>query len=744
VLLNGRRIAPYGVALDNDDTFVDLNSLPLAAVDRVEVLRDGASAIYGADAIGGVVNIVLRRDFDGAETALQAGQSTHGDAGRTYLTATIGTGKLATDRYNAFLTIDALRQSALDFSARDFSRSADQRPRGGADWRSFRSFPPTIQVAGEDPMAAPGCPPERIAPVPFGPGTRCMFDANPYQQLLPKVERGGALAVGSITPVPAVRVYSELSAHWAHTESQIAASPTVTALLPAGAITNPFGQDVLVFSWRPVEIGPRRAEVDVEHYRAIVGSQGTWQRWDWDVAMGYSAVNTDFGWKNQVRTSAIQAGLDSGTLNPFIDTNDPAALAAVRVDALDRYRSRTSFLQAKASSDVAELAAGPLGLAIGAEGRRESFSTQLDPLILAGEIAGSGTAGTADAAAARTVTAAFVELGWPVVPGIELQLAARNDRYSDFGSSTSPKVAVRWQPAKSVLLRASAGRGFLPPSLQQVNKPRTELAQGIEDPIRCPVTQSPDDCGLGGFISQQGNPDLKPERSRQYNYGLVLAPVPALSISIDFWRIKHQDKIVFGDGYILEHEDQFPGRVVRAPASAADIALGLPGPIIELRDTYVNLADRDVRGADLELRYRGATGGSGALTLNATASYLDRFVERVTPDSAAEDKIGLDARSRLRANFGATWERGPWQTGINLRFIGGYRYDPGDGNLKSIPSWTVFDLTAAWRDERNELLLVARNVADREPPFYDSAYGYDPLVHDPVGRFLSLLWRHSF
>jgi iron complex outermembrane receptor protein len=135
----------------------------------------------------------------------------------------------------------------------------------------------------------------------------------------------------------------------------------------------------------------------------------------------------------------------------------------VRVDALDRYRSRTSFLQAKASSDVAELAAGPLGLAIGAEGRRESFSTQLDPLILAGDIAGSGTAGTADAAAARTVTAAFVELGWPVMPGI-VQLAARNDRYSDFGSSASPKVAVRW-PAKACL-RARQVAAFAA-SLQQ-------------------------------------------------------------------------------------------------------------------------------------------------------------------------------------------------------------------------------------------------------------------------------------
>jgi outer membrane receptor protein involved in Fe transport len=745
VLLNGRRIAPYGVALDNDGTFVDLNSLPLAAVERIEILRDGASAIYGADAIGGVVNIVLRRDFRGVETRLRGGAS-DGDAASRYASVSLGAGDLATDRVNAFVVVDAYGRDAVPSTAREFSRSTNQVPRGGTDWRSPASVPPTVRIPGVGPRAGVGCPPEQVFGLgPDNPGSLCVFDFAPYADLLPKVSRLGLLAVGSVAATPSLRLFAELAANRTDTEAQVAAAGIFGAPLPAAVPTNPYGRDVLV-TWRAVELGPRHNDVTVDLRSAVVGAEGAALGWDWSVAAGASAIDTVYRSLDQLRTSTTLAALEAGTLDPFSASNDAAVLAPLKVDALDRFEGRSRYLQAKSTTDLTRLTHGPLALALGVEHRRESFATDLDPLTIAGDLASGGISGTADASGRRTIGAAFAELNWPALAGVELQLAARYDHYSDYGASTSPKVAVRWQPAKTVLLRASAGRGFLPPTLPQIYKPRTEFIGLGPDPVRCPVTDTPEDClGFDVLVSQQGNPELQPERSRQHNVGLVFEPVGGVSIGIDVWRIAHVDKVRFGDRYILENENLFPGHVVRAPASPEDIALGLPGPIIEFHDTYINVASRDTRGADLELKARLAPQPWGSVTVSALMSYLDRFAEQITPQSPAIDTAGLDGRPRVRAVFAATWQRGPWQTGVGMRYVGSYRYGADvDAPLRTVASWTVFDLQAGWSSRRNELLFAVRNLFDCPPPMRDDALGYDPAVHDPLGRSWSLSWRHAF
>jgi iron complex outermembrane receptor protein len=744
VLLNGRRLAAYGLALfDNDETFVDLNSLPLAAVERVEILRDGASAIYGADAIGGVVNIVLRRDFSGAEAAARVGQSTRGDARRAYASASLGAGDLDVDRYNAFVTLDAQRQDAVPMVARSFSRSADQRPRGGFDGRFPTSSPPTIQLPEGDPFAAADCPPDRVIPALISTvrGTFCAFDSNLYNPLLPQIERVGALAVGSIAPATDLRMYAELAFNHLVATKQLSPAP-VSTVVPADAPTNPFGQDAVVL-WRPLDAGRRQGETTIDFRHAVAGAQGAWRRWEWDIAGGATTIDTQAHGRNELRLSAVLEALRIGELNPFTRNNDPAVLASVRAERTDRYTGRSRFVQAKASTEVAQLEHGPLALAIGAERRRESFATALDPLTLGGEINGVSVS---DSSAARGVGAVFAEVNWPLAKGLEAQLAARHDRYSDFGSSTSPKVALRWRPAPALLLRASAGRGFLPPTLPQVNRPRA-AGEGVFDPVRCPVTQSFDDCGGGtGIYSQQGNPDLGAERSRQHNVGIVVEPIAGWSASLDVWRIAHIGKILFGGDYILRNESAFPGRVLRAPASPEDAALGLPGPILEFRDAYINVASRDVRGVDVELKGRFASVFEGALSLGATVSYLDRFVERVTPLDAATDAAGGDGRPRLRASASTEWQRGSWQLGIVARHIGSYRYlQPIDDAPRTVASWTVLDLNIAWRGARDRVSLTLYNVADRDPPFRSIGVGYDyQAMHDPLGGFVSLAWRHSF
>ena len=475
----------------------------------------------------------------------------------------------------------------------------------------------------------------------------------------------------------------------------------------------------------------------------MAGAQGTWRRWDWDLAAGLTTIDAEAHGRNHLSQSAVLEAVRTGALNPFIPTNDPAALAAVKAEFSDRTSGRSQFVQAKATTELAQLDHGALALAIGAERRRESFATALDPLTLAGDI--NGVSET-DVSLARGVGAVFAEINWPAAASLEVQLAARHDRYSDFGSSTSPKVALRWQPDKALLLRASAGRGFLPPTLLQLNRPRA-AGEGVFDPVRCPVTESFNDCGGGTNIySQQGNPDLDAERSQQHNVGIVVKPAPGWGASLDVWRIAHIGKIVFGGDYILRNEAAFPGRVIRAPASPEDIARGVPGPIVEFHDTFVNVASSDVRGVDIEVEGRVASVFGGALALGATVSYLERFVERVTPLDASSDAAGGDGRPRLRASASTDWQRGPWQFGIVARHIGSYGYlQPIDNAPLTVASWTVLDLTFAWRGPRDRVSLTLFNAADRQPPFRSIGVGYDyQAMHDPLGRIVSLAWRHSF
>jgi iron complex outermembrane receptor protein len=740
VLLNGRRVASYGVMLDNDGSFVDLNSLPLAAVERVEILRDGASAIYGADAIGGVVNIVTRNDFDGVEVELRGGGSTQGDSWRRGVRLGAGLGDLAADGWNAFIAVDASRQDATPATVRSFSRTGDQRARGGLDRRSLISFPPNLRVDGRR-IAPPDCPPERLTGTFGSPTLTCKFDISPDTDLLPQTERQGVLAVGSFAPGPSTRLFAELVGSRGRTAYRQAPATAFTTIAN-GAPGNPYDGDV-EFNWRVLG-DPRRSLSTVDFASATLGAEGLYAGWDWTLAAGSSRIATRVRSINQVRTSLLDDAIAAGTLTPLSGELDAAAIQALTTDIADRWRGASAFVQAQSSTDLVALAHGPLQLAVGTEFRRDRWSTRLDPLTLAGDIGSTANLGTADVDARRRVAAAYAEVNWPAAPGLELQLAARHDSYSDYGSSTSPKLALRWQPAQSWLLRASTGRGFLPPSLAQINRPRSTEGFGYGDPARCQVVGEDDPRCFYFFTRiQEGNPALQAERSRQHNVGAVVEPVDGFSVAIDFWRIEHADKIVFGETYILDNEQLFPGRVVRAPPTPEDVAAGLPGAIVEFRDTYINVSSRSVRGVDLEWRGRLAPRPWGRLAFDGLVSYLDHHDERITPQSGTQRLAGRDGRTRVRAQAGVSWSHGAWRGGARVHHIGRYRYEAFPFQREASP-WTSLDLSAGWTGGGGDLTVVLRNATDREPPMVDANLGYDPGVHDPMGRTLLLAWRVTF
>ena len=743
VLLNGRRIVNFGVATlgGNGNSFVNVNDLPLAAIDRVEVLRDGASAIYGADAIAGVINVVLRSDYLGAEAQATFGGASEGDRRSVYLATTGGTGDIAVDRFNVLASAEYQYYERLPFTSRSFSRSGDHRSQGGFDLRDPFGFPPTVHFPDRPPQAGPGCPPERTR---FSAGqSECVIDYAAEEYLLPVVERYSAVLVANGNLAGGMRVFAQLLLGRTRTTDQ-SRPAGVSVVLPKDAPANPFAADIGL-SWQPPNHGPRAEEVAIDLANVVTGLRGDAGGWDWEAAVGYGRSVSEYRGSNEFQLSKLQRALNEGALNPFVADNDPAALAAVTVSESDRFTSTQTFVNIKGTKELMQARHGPLALAVGFERARAVVSNALDPLLIVGDIS-NGLGAIEETHGRRDLRAFYAELNWRALRTLEMQLALRRDDYSDFGGATSPKLAVRWQPVDSFLARASAGTGFRAPTLFQTNAPRITFFDVIADRLRCPVTQSSDDCIREVPHALLGNPALQPERSRQYNLGFVWEPTVGLSAGLDLWRIDQNDKIMFGGEFILDHEAEFPGSVVRAPATAADKALGLPGPIVGFRDLYLNLAEASAKGIDLDVRRR-LVGTAGQLTVGATASYQYTYNVRFTPDAPRINLMGTDGYPRTRATAMVLWQRDTWETSLTLNFIDSYRYrEFVTGSDKKMASWTTIDGQLTWQlNNRDKLMLYVRNLTGRDPPFRaDDPAGYDSFVHDPVGRFITLTWRHRF
>lgn len=744
VLLNGRRLVPYGVALEDGGAFVDLNSLPLAAVERIEILRDGASAIYGADALAGVVNIVLREDFSGVEAAVSSGARTRGDARRRSASLAAGRGRPGADRFNVFGVAEVLSQEGLPSTARRFARSADQRANGGSDNREREGSPPTLRFPGGAYEPAPGCPADRIRAATPGPGEECAFDPALFSFLTPDVARADVLLVGKYR-LPAVSVFLEASAGRTRTTRQFSPAPA-SVRLPAEAATNPFGRAVDVF-FRVPEAGPRSQRATVDADRVVAGASDASGGWDWEIAGGVNRIGTDLRLTGHLRRAALETAVRSEAFDPLSTTRDPRSVEPLKVATRDRFDSELRFVQARVGGELARLAHGPLGAVFGVETRRERFSTRLDPATRSGDIAGESIVLLEDGGAARRVSAAFAETSARPWEAVEVRLAARFDRYPVFGGELSPKATIGWQAAPAWSVRLSAGRGFLPPALYQIHQPPYAQEEEIRDPSRCPVTRLADDCVRTVPYYLAGNRALQPERSRQASGGLAWAPDEATSFSLDAWQVDHRNKITLAEEHFLEQEALFPGHVIRAPAAPADVALGIPGPIVGLRDAYINLARRSARGIDVEARIARPLPGLGKLTLVGMTSWQRSFRSQLAAGAPFAELAGSDGRPRMRAQVTAAWEAGAWEAEIAWRHVGGYRYeDAVAARARRAASWSPLDLHASWRAPGGvRLALTVTNLFDRDPPYRsDRAAGYDAHVHDPLGRTFLASVRLTF
>jgi len=418
VLINGRRVANYPFAQNIDEAFADLNSIPISAIERIDILKSGASAIYGSDAIAGVVNVILRNDFRGLEVAGRTG--TTQDGGGTEYGATLigGWGSLARDRFNIMGTLDYFQRDKIIAEKDRGYATANQTSRGGFDFRSPTGNPGSWILPGGVVQPFANCPADRRAPDPGGlNGDACTYNFASDNWLLPKTERIGFFGRGTFEFSQNLSAFAEYS--WANNLTNQSSAPTPAGgPVPAANPSNPFGTTVNA-RFRFTEVGPRLNEIDNTNQRLVA-----------------RLINAAF--------AGTVPGF-TGTFWNLLGSNPAGLVNALRVKPTRDGTYETSGVDAKGSMELFSMAGGKAAVAFGAEFRQEELADTPDPLSRLGVIAGSGgTSSKAD----RDITSGYVEFSLPAFKNFESPASVRRSpsRASSTARAAAPTAPLSATP----------------------------------------------------------------------------------------------------------------------------------------------------------------------------------------------------------------------------------------------------------------------------------------------------------
>jgi iron complex outermembrane receptor protein len=749
ILVNGRRVASYATAQDLQQTFVDLNSLPMAAVQRIEVLKDGASSVYGSDAVAGVVNIILYKEFTGTDITAQWGGSTQG-TGQHEKSAALqtGFGKLEEDGYSVVFSVDAQQRDKLQQSDVAWLRDADFRKqqRGSLGWN-------VTNYAGTDPTQTLGGVRGPLQLVPYsainpdGAGQVLAYNPSPYETLIPGIQRIHSSLRGTVKLNADTEAYVDLLHSYSRADQTFSAPLTVSSslrawnngtkrldtipvVLPVGHPNNP-GATPLPFTATLFDLGPRLKQDKVTFYRALAGVKGTLAGWDWDTAVAHSSSKLEETVQNFVNRYAFQKVLADGSYNFFDPSqNSEAVRNRLRLSTLRPAESTLDTLDFSAAKDIWNLPAGPLGFAAGFQWRREKMDSQTSTAVLSGTelrpalniIEGS-----------RSVSALFAEFNVPVVKNLSVNVAGRADHYSDFGNAFSPKASARYQAAPWLLLRGTVSRAFRAPSLPEITDSTAVSYTGVIDP-RDPLTPT---LSRGVTVITIANPALRPERSKNLNLGVVISPTSSSSIGLDYYRIRQEGVIGTESATTtLDNELTSPEKVAR----------GADGRITTLYRQFRNQGQRDVSGIDLDLRQRFVDQDWGKLTLAGQLSRVLRFAEPLSDGAPLTNGAGTNyfgSIPKWRGVTSATWEQGKWSSTLTWNYVGSYAQNTHLD--ESVAAFSTFDVTSSWQvTPKANVTFIVQNLANKRAPWDYSASGFDYTQADPRGRFASLKLNYKF
>jgi iron complex outermembrane receptor protein len=808
VLLNGRRLANF--ASPGDNAGVDLNNIPSGAIQRVEVLKDGASAIYGTDAMGGVINFITRKDYQGGELNLYALGTQEGGAGKKSISASAGFGDIFKDRFNVFATVDLQKLDALNSSQRDFIQEYDLPGRLGPQLSSnpfpanvdltvpqlnalnaFVAANPNTALKGSGPngiwqplvpgssarrvnfaksSCTGGANPNSVTPSSLGGREGCAYNYMGDTEIYPKSEKASLVGRATFQATDNHQVF--LEALFSKSETDYAASPatsgniaaSVGVTLPASlqavtGITTP-----VAFRFRLSDAGKRTSRVESEATRFVLGAAGVLGEWDYEAAINRSTNKaTDENLSGWVSNSRLRAGMVSGAYNPFVVSTPTgkAFIDSIQLTGAARISEGTSTsLDGKLSRALTRLDGGDLVLALGAEIRREETQFRATDVLKSNDVVGDrSTSGAllADTDHSRKVMGAYAEVVAPVTKQWELQFALRHDRYdgvfnaatnttSPKLNSTNPKLGVSFRPDRTLLGRASFGTGFRAPSISEMFRPvRAGItASFVRDPVSGEIGQLP--------VDRFSNPELKPEKSKQFSVGLAFEPSRHWGGSVDYWTIRKTDIISeIGEETIFSNPVYYNN-----PAIVARFSDGFVNVITVKKE---NRGKLNTSGLDVALRFSGDESALGRFGVSLNGTLVTEYKFSTDPRSPLVDGLGRfrddKAVQRWRHKINLDWDRGPFGLTLSNTYRSGYRDQNVEGlaapewNNRDVEAYSLWDLSGSWRfNKQLRLRAGVQNLLDTAPPFTNQSryfqVTWDPTYGDPRGRSFYASLQYSF
>jgi iron complex outermembrane receptor protein len=716
VLIDGRRLpkAPFvGSA-------VDINSIPMAMVERIEVLTDGASAVYGSDAISGVINVVTRKDFTGV--MMSAG---------IHQPVTEGGDK---EEYQALIGVKSDRGSivaGVSHSTRGMVYTRDQ-PWGVTQGVSV--FGNNIQIIDDEGNAGAF---ERLPGFACDSGgfwvngTLCSFDFNSVAANEAEIRNTAFFANGNWNINDNWNLY--LNGWISRVESFGRYAPVPGAVvIGADSPNNPTGTNDVILYHRFAAAGNRDTSTDNNVYDLLMGLRGNLFGVDLDIgARRTESKYYELG-RGFIVASTADQFINDGTYDIYDPFNAPedvlkAMTATVGRDAV----FRQTELFANGSMDLFKMGGGTAMLALGAEYRKETYADVYDSLSEAGVILGSsGNSSSGD----RKVTSVTGELNLPIFKGLEASIAGRFEEYSDYGDDFAPKLSVAFAPMKGMKLRASAGTGFRAPSLDILNSKTTFSAEPVNDPATCRIFNGGTDCPPNTLVQVDtffvANPELDSEKSKQWSVGGSFDVTNCLNITADYWSIKIDDAI----GQVSPQEliDRTNGTDPRPIPPGLGVTRGGNGAIVRIDAGYANEGTANVEGLDLRVLAQYGIGSFGRLKHDLSYSYTSSY--KLDGDQIA----GLLGQPKNRGTLANTWVWGDFDVNWIVNYIG--KNGSGDGE---VPAYVTHDLQVNWNTpiKGGKLTVGVVNLADRYPTLvpYDGRpfnyYLYDAYGQTPYVRY---------
>ncbi len=752
VLLNGRRLP-----LDSSGSSPDLNSIPVAAIERIEILQDGASAIYGSDAIAGVINIITRKDYDGLDFNIYFGQSSRGDLKTRSIDLSYG---VTNDKGSLLLGVNSYSQGKIHSRDREVSKQS-LHPSAAT---------PNAHVTIDDKtdlISKPAWSGTKATPDEFNKFTsQDKYNFSSITDAVMAQNRKSIFIGGDHNFSEHLKGFVE--SHFTQTYSTYDSAPTPVFLsqetgnlkVSKDNIFNGFEQDLSDVKKRMLQFGPRTSESHSDTSRTIVGVQGDWATWNWDLAYNKGESQVRSGTKNLVNKTNLQLGIgdpshcaavsnlgcvDVNILGPDGSLTD-AMVDWLKIASTSQTQTLVDSYTLNFTNDTIDSPLGKFGVAIGAEYRKEGYNNTPDSNSQSyntiGSTNGKATEGN------RSVREAYLEFTLPVKSIAEINLATRYSDYSDFGGTSNPKIGLKVFAAPGLTLRGSYSKGFRAPSLVELYQGQVENFAQLSDPCQeegAPNCTKQADPNISQFLALQGgNPKLEPEKSTSFTYGLAYN-LSSFNAKVDYFQIETKNAIQTDPQFVI---DQFRNNGLFKDKVKVDEN----NNITQIEATALNLSTRKVEGVDLAFDYALRKTATGNYFFNLMGSHYIKYLNQADKSAPLENVVGKysDAANGGRGSipkwkgmFDATWSG---EQNIDAGFTANYVSSLTASDAETytqLDAWKTYDIHAgySWL-QYGKLTVGVNNVLDAKPPVTDGAYNdnIDARTHNLIGRFYYARW----